>query len=107
MGSQHCGDGWTELEWGVRTGGLCFEKIHNAPFFEHIATVPGAEDNFLKAMHAIDSIGEACCPEQCTWLPRTYSWLLHSVPATLYQPWWFILASIVYRGRLLMLCHKA
>ena len=58
VGKQYCGDGWTELEWGVRTGGLCFERIHGAPFFEHMPTVPGAMDVFCKAMHAMDSIGE-------------------------------------------------
>lgn len=58
VGHQYCGDGWSELEWGVRTGGLCFEKQHGAPFFEHLATVPGAEAIFSKAMRSMDDIGE-------------------------------------------------
>lgn len=54
MGKQHLAGGWSEMEWGVRTGGLLFEKFYGEPFFKQLTFVEGLEDVYSKAMSNLD-----------------------------------------------------
>ena len=48
--------GWGELEWGIRTGGLMFERVHGTSFWDYLASVPGLEQTFSTGMADLDNI---------------------------------------------------
>lgn len=54
VGKQHLSGGWSELEWGVRTGGLMFEAAYNQSFFERCKGDMAIEDTYSKGMAELD-----------------------------------------------------
>ena len=57
VGNECTGGGWTDLEWGIRTGGDMMNKFYGADFFDHVSNTDGLEDIYSKAMWAIDHSG--------------------------------------------------
>lgn len=53
---QHMGAGWGELEWGIRTGGPIFEKVHGRAFWEYLGSADGLEQLFSQGMADLDNI---------------------------------------------------
>lgn len=66
---QHLGGGWQEMEWGVRSGGLMFEKFYGAPFFKHLTDVPGLETTYSRGMAALDHSCEGSAAHACANVP--------------------------------------
>ena len=58
---QHLAGGWAELEWGVRTGGLMFERHYGEPFFRHLTAVEGLEATYSRGMANLDHTCEWRC----------------------------------------------
>lgn len=53
---------WAELAWGVRTGGLTFNKSHNGlAQFPYFQAHPEQEDRFSKAMASVNHLGACSC----------------------------------------------
>jgi hypothetical protein len=49
---------WSELAWGIRTGGLTFNKSHNGlAQFPYFQANPAQEDKFSKAMASVNHLG--------------------------------------------------
>ena len=54
VGKQHLAAGWSELEWGVRTGGRIFERAYGESFFERCKSNMAVEDIYSKGMSELD-----------------------------------------------------
>jgi hypothetical protein len=51
-------DGFNELAWGCKTGGLMFEKTYGVSQFTMLAKNPDIEEVYSRAMTEIDSTCE-------------------------------------------------
>ena len=54
VGKQHLAAGWSELEWGVRTGERIFERAYGESFFKRCKSNMAVEDTYSKGMSELD-----------------------------------------------------